>query len=37
MKEQGDSGKRSISIFVTGFREYMKDAFGVNAFRCLAK
>lgn len=36
-KEQGDSGKRSIIIFVTGFREYMEDAFDVNAFHYLVK
>mgnify|MGYP003558029937 CR=1 FL=1 len=36
-KEQGDSGKRSIIIFVTGFREYMEDAFDVNAYHYLVK
>lgn len=36
-KEQEDSGKRSIIIFVTGFREYMEDAFDVNAFHYLVK
>lgn len=35
--EQGNSGKRSIIIFVTGFREYMEDAFDVNAFHYLVK
>ena len=36
-KEQGNSGKRSIIIFVTAFREYMEDAFDVNAFHYLVK
>ena len=35
--EQGNSGKRSIIIFVTAFREYMEDAFDVNAFHYLVK
>lgn len=36
-KVQGNSGKRSIIIFVTAFREYMEDAFDVNAFHYLVK
>ena len=36
-EEQGDSEKRSIIIFVTGFRVYMEDAFDVNAFHYLVK
>ena len=36
-KRQEKSGKRSIIIFVTGFREYMEDAFDVNAFHYLVK
>lgn len=36
-KEQEDSGKRSIIIFVTAYREYMEDAFDVNAFHYLVK
>lgn len=36
-KEQGNSGKQSIIIFVTAFREYMEDAFDVNAFHYLVK
>ena len=36
-KEQGDSGERCIIIFVTAFREYMEDAFDVNAFHYLVK
>ena len=35
--EQENSGKRSIIIFVTAFREYMEDAFDVNAFHYLVK
>ena len=35
--EQGNSGKRSIIIVVTAFREYMEDAFDVNAFHYLVK
>lgn len=35
--ERGNSGKRSIIIFVTAFREYMEDAFDVNAFHYLVK
>lgn len=34
---QENSSKRSIIIFVTGFREYMEDAFDVNAFHYLVK
>ena len=29
------TGEKSIIIFVTGYREYMEDAFGVNAFHYL--
>ena len=36
-KMQGNSGKRSIIIFATAFREYMEDAFDVNAFHYLVK
>ena len=36
-KRQEKSGKRSIIIFVTAFREYMEDAFDVNAFHYLVK
>ena len=36
-KSQEKSGKRSIIIFITGFREYMEDAFDVNAFHYLVK
>ncbi len=35
--EQENSGNRSIIIFVTAFREYMEDAFDVNAFHYLVK
>ena len=37
-KEQEKSGKdKSIIIFITGYREYMEDAFDVNAFHYLIK
>ena len=36
-KEQENSRKRSIIIFVTAFQEYMEDAFDVNAFHYLVK
>lgn len=37
-KEQEKSGKdKSIIIFITGYREYMEDAFDVNAFHYLTK
>jgi len=36
-KVQENSEKRSIIIFVTAFREYMEDAFDVNAFHYLVK
>ena len=34
---QKDYGKRSIIIFVTAYREYMEEAFDVNAFHYLVK
>jgi len=38
IREQEESGrKRSIIIFVTGYREYMEAAFDVNAFHYLIK
>lgn len=36
-EEQGETGKRSILIFVTAYREYMEEAFDVNAFHYLVK
>ena len=37
-KEQEKSGKdKSLIIFITGYREYMEDAFDVNAFHYLTK
>ena len=37
-EEQEKSGReKSIIIFVTGYREYMEDAFDVNAFHYLVK
>lgn len=36
-EQEGNSGKRSIIIFVTGYREYMEAAFDVNAFHYLVK
>lgn len=35
--QEGNSGKRSLIIFVTGYREYMGEAFDVNAFHYLLK
>jgi len=38
IREQEESGRqRSIIIFVTGYREYMEEAFDVNAFHYLVK
>ena len=38
IREQEESGRqRSIIIFVTGYREYMGEAFDVNAFHYLLK
>lgn len=38
IREQEESGSRkSIIIFVTGYREYMEEAFDVNAFHYLVK
>ena len=36
-REHEDLGKRSIIIFVTAYREYMEEAFDVNAFHYLVK
>ena len=36
-RKQENSHSRCIIIFVTGFREYMEDAFDVNAFHYLVK
>ena len=37
-EEQGKRGReKSIIIFITGYREYMEDAFDVNAFHYLLK
>lgn len=36
-EREGNSGKKSILIFVTGYREYMEEAFDVNAFHYLLK
>lgn len=36
-EREENSGKRSILIFVTGYREYMGEAFDVNAFHYLVK
>ncbi|MDE7358469.1 MAG: response regulator, partial [Lachnospiraceae bacterium] len=35
IREQEENRKRSIIIFVTGYREYMEEAFDVNAFHYL--
>ena len=38
IREQEENGRRrSIIIFVTGYREYMEAAFDVNAFHYLVK
>ena len=38
IREREETGrKRSIIIFVTGYREYMGEAFDVNAFHYLLK
>ena len=37
IREQEENRKRSIIIFVTGYREYMEEAFDVNAFHYLLK
>ena len=36
-RKQEERGTYSIIIFVTGFRQYMEDAFDVNAFHYLVK
>lgn len=36
-RKQEERGTHSIIIFVTGFRQYMEDAFDVNAFHYLVK
>ena len=36
-REHENLGKRSIIIFVTAYREYMEEAFDVNAFHYLVK
>ena len=36
-ERQSDPGNRSVIIFVTAYREYMEEAFDVNAFHYLVK
>ena len=36
-EQEKKGGERSIIIFITGYREYMEDAFDVNAFHYLVK
>lgn len=36
-EQEENSRKRSLIIFVTGYREYMEEAFDVNAFHYLVK
>lgn len=36
-EQEENSRRRSILIFVTGYREYMEEAFDVNAFHYLVK
>ena len=36
-EQEKKGGEKSIIIFVTGYREYMEDAFDVNAFHYLVK
>lgn len=36
-EQEKRGGEKSIIIFVTGYREYMEDAFDVNAFHYLVK
>lgn len=36
-KKEEKSEKRSVIVFVTGFKQYMEDAFDVNAFHYLVK
>ena len=36
-EQEKKGGERSIIIFITGYREYMEDAFDVNAFHYLLK
>ena len=36
-EQEKKGGERSVIIFITGYREYMEDAFDVNAFHYLVK
>ena len=36
-KQENDKKRKSIIVFITGYREYMEEAFDVNAFHYLLK
>ena len=36
-KQENDENRKSIIVFITGYREYMEEAFDVNAFHYLLK